>query len=290
FTYSTSAPPGDGFDVMTNFLTRSRSGYCIHFAAAMALMARVEGIPSRVSIGFLPGTRTNGAWQVRGSNMHAWPELYFQGYGWVRYEPTAAVGQSPTWSVQNPNSVPQTQSSADATESASAAATPSAPSASTSAGAASSAPASSQESGPSLPWRTILMSLAGVLVVALLACTPMLLRAGRRRRRLSSGDPSALVAGAWREVHDSWTDHGLSWAALSPRAQFAAVSDQLGPEGAAALGRLAGAEERARYARSLGEIGDVGGDVEVIRKGLAAADTPRAHWLATWWPRSLWHR
>ncbi|QCV86989.1 transglutaminase domain-containing protein [Acidipropionibacterium jensenii] len=290
FTYSTSAPPGDGFDVMTNFLTRSRSGYCIHFAAAMALMARVEGIPSRVSIGFLPGTRTNGAWQVRGSNMHAWPELYFQGYGWVRYEPTAAVGQSPTWSVQNPNSVPQTQSSADATESASAAATPSAPSASTSAGAASSAPASSQESGPSLPWRTILMSLAGVLVVALLACTPMLLRAGRRRRRLSSGDPSALVAGAWREVHDSWTDHGLSWAALSPRAQLAAVSDQLGPEGAAALGRLAGAEERARYARSLGEIGDVGGDVEVIRKGLAAADTPRAHWLATWWPRSLWHR
>ncbi len=48
------------------------------------------------------------------------------------------------------------------------------------------------------------------------------------------------------------------------------------------------AEERARYARSLGEIGDVVGDVETIRAALAAQDTPRPEWLASWLPASLW--
>lgn len=288
FTYSTTAPPGDGFDVLTNFLTKSRSGYCIHFAAAMALMARIEGIPSRVSIGFLPGTEVNGLWQVRGTNMHAWPELYFQGYGWVRYEPTAAVAESPAWSVENPNSVPQTDPSAG--ESAEPNVEPSAtatPSSSSPSGTPAPAPGSTQSPGSPFPWRAVLISLGVAIVVVLLACTPMLLRAGRRRRRLSATDPSALVAGAWREVHDSWTDHGLSWPQGSPRAQYAAAAGQLPDDAAEALARLARAEERARYARSIGEIGDVVGDVETVRNALAEGETPRSSWVATWWPRSL---
>ena len=56
----------------------------------MAMMARVVGIPSRVAVGFLPGERVGNIWEVSIRDMHAWPELFFAGYGWVRFEPTPA--------------------------------------------------------------------------------------------------------------------------------------------------------------------------------------------------------
>ena len=49
------------------------------------MMARVVGIPSRVSVGFLPGKQVGEAWRVSIRDMHAWPELYFASYGWVRF-------------------------------------------------------------------------------------------------------------------------------------------------------------------------------------------------------------
>ena len=55
FTYSTEPLPGSGYEAMQNFLLRDHKGYCEQFASAMAMMARVVGIPSRVSVGFLPG-------------------------------------------------------------------------------------------------------------------------------------------------------------------------------------------------------------------------------------------
>ena len=57
FTYSTEPLPGSGYRALENFLLRDRRGYCEQFAGAMAMMARVVGIPSRVSVGFLPGER-----------------------------------------------------------------------------------------------------------------------------------------------------------------------------------------------------------------------------------------
>ena len=68
----------------------------------MAMMARVVGIPSRVSVGFLPGDRDGDSWEVSIRDMHAWPELYFAGYGWVRFEPTPAsvTGAAPSWTVR----------------------------------------------------------------------------------------------------------------------------------------------------------------------------------------------
>ena len=68
----------------------------------MAMMAREVGIPSRVAVGFLPGERVeDNTWEVSIRDMHAWPELYFAGYGWVRFEPTPAsvTGTAPSWTV-----------------------------------------------------------------------------------------------------------------------------------------------------------------------------------------------
>lgn len=92
FTYDLSPPPiPAGEDPLTHFLFDSRVGYCEQFAGAMALLARQAGIPARVGIGYTSGTGTGeGSWEVSESDAHAWPELYFQGVGWLRFEPTPA--------------------------------------------------------------------------------------------------------------------------------------------------------------------------------------------------------
>lgn len=94
FTYSVE-PGADAkdqlasTDYLTNFLTESKTGYCQQFATAFAVLARSLGYPSRVVVGFLPGEPTErGRYLVRGTDAHAWPEVYFEDYGWIAFEPT----------------------------------------------------------------------------------------------------------------------------------------------------------------------------------------------------------
>ena len=66
-----------------------RQGYCEQFATAMALMARAVGVPSRVVLGFTPGTRINDTTvQVMDKNAHSWVELWIPSYGWMAFDPT----------------------------------------------------------------------------------------------------------------------------------------------------------------------------------------------------------
>ncbi len=91
FAYSENVAKKDSDDYLTYFLTESRTGYCQQFSTAFALLARTLGYPSRVSVGFLPGQEapdTSDTYVVRGTDAHAWPEIYFEDYGWVRFEPT----------------------------------------------------------------------------------------------------------------------------------------------------------------------------------------------------------
>ena len=84
---------GSGSDTLEAFLDEGSpgalTGYCEQFAAAMAVMARTINIPSRVAIGFLKPTESApGTYVYSLRDLHAWPELYFPGAGWVRFEPT----------------------------------------------------------------------------------------------------------------------------------------------------------------------------------------------------------
>jgi transglutaminase-like putative cysteine protease len=97
FVYSLDVPASTSGDATIDFLTR-KSGYCEQFSSAFALFARLIGIPSRVAIGFTPGeaspigTSNVQLFNVRGQHAHAWPEVWFDGIGWVLFEPTPGRG------------------------------------------------------------------------------------------------------------------------------------------------------------------------------------------------------
>ena len=113
FTYSTNVPvPQNGNDAMDYLLTNYK-GYCQYYAWTMATMARELGIPARVAVGFAGGTEKDGTYTVTTHDLHAWPELYFAGIGWLRFEPTPGVGTAvhssiPGYAVAGPTTKPTT--------------------------------------------------------------------------------------------------------------------------------------------------------------------------------------
>lgn len=108
FVYSEEAPVEQGYDgtgaeIVAAFL-EARAGYCVHYAAAMTLMARTLGIPARIAVGFVPGTASPnvpGEFVVTTDDLHAWPELHFDGLGWVRFEPTPSRGAVPAYATDD---------------------------------------------------------------------------------------------------------------------------------------------------------------------------------------------
>lgn len=92
YTYDTNiAAPPPGTEAASWFLFQSRHGFCNYFATAMTLMARSLGIPARVAAGYTNGkynTSTN-EWDIAGTDAHAWTQVYFAGYGWINFEPSA---------------------------------------------------------------------------------------------------------------------------------------------------------------------------------------------------------
>jgi transglutaminase-like putative cysteine protease len=253
FTYSTQAPGSGTDDSSTDALVQfldAKRGYCVHFSSAMAVMARTLGIPARVAIGFLPGElQSDGDRVISVHDAHAWPELYFEGTGWVRFEPTPRAGLAtpPEWAVAPTGALPEDPLPSEQAQ----------PEPSETAGAQPSAPALPQEEIPSsstedgglnIPWRLVLALavLAGVLI------TPWLtvLLASRRRWR-SARSPAERAEAAWEELRVGLQDLGVTWARTwTPRAvqQRLGAEYDLGEAGGAALARLVTAIETARYA------------------------------------------
>ena len=87
-----NAPP-PGAEPVHYFLFESQEGYCNYYASAMAVMLRSQGVPARLSIGFAAGEYNDdlGFYRVRDADAHVWVEVYFPGYGWIQFEPTASL-------------------------------------------------------------------------------------------------------------------------------------------------------------------------------------------------------
>lgn len=85
-----------GEDAVHHLLLESRRGFCEQIGSALVVMLRSLGIPSRLVVGYVPGEydSTTGEWLSRGTDAHAWAEVYFPGIGWQGFDPTAGVALS----------------------------------------------------------------------------------------------------------------------------------------------------------------------------------------------------
>jgi transglutaminase-like putative cysteine protease len=296
FSYSTDVPASSS--PLVSFLN-NKKGFCQQFAGTFAVMARLAHLPTRIDVGFTPGSQVGpGVWQVTDKNAHAWPEVYFSGYGWVRFEPTPGTvtgERAPGWA---PNSTTSQSPGRTAAPSTGPSAAPSnakdkalnfrdAPGGRT----AAVTPTPSAAPEP-FPWALML----AMLLVLLVALAPATVRQVIRRRRLrgthapAAPDPATGALIAWQEVRDTSRDLGWNWSrARTPRdtAAWLATHGTDEQTNAAAL-RLAGAVGRARYGRTPDAIGtNVAHDARVVVRGMLAASTSKALWRARLWPVSV---
>jgi transglutaminase-like putative cysteine protease len=96
FTYSTDVDVADDADALLTFLTQTKTGFCQQYATAMAVLVRKLGIPARVAVGYQEGTlQDDGTYLVQTKDAHAWVEVFFEGYGWLQFEPTPGRGTPP---------------------------------------------------------------------------------------------------------------------------------------------------------------------------------------------------
>lgn len=252
FAYSLETPVDEGFDgtgadAVAQFL-EVRSGYCIHFAGAFALMAESLDMEVRIVVGYLPGLLTEttrgdeAVYSVSSDQLHSWPEVLFPGVGWVPFEPTASLGVPTAFSA-----------AATAGGGSGGAATP----------APTAAPSTEQTSGPDIEREDagdnagatgelrrldptpIVLTTLGVLVALLLPAFSRLALRLARRGRARRGDAGA----AWVELRATMQDLRVPLSdAESPRMR----GDDLIRDSrvdADAMRVLVTAVERASYAR-----------------------------------------
>ena len=314
FQYDVNAPLAQGYDAggmdsMEQFM-ETRTGYAGHFAPAMALMAREVGIPARVAVGYLPTAPVEDPqggehFEVGTGDAHAWPELYFQGVGWVRFEPTPGIPTTPEYAPESGNE-PGEDASGQPDETPSE--EPSQPQEPTS----ESTDEQSQPPAPETPepeeaqqdTNTGLMIpiwvlvLGGVLLLLLLlAALPRLVRGRRRRARLAdmantSLSPQDRANAAWDELEDLSVDHGGSPKdSDTPRVRARRMAAGI-PAASEAVDRIVSDVEHASYAApdASWKPSASAADLGKVHDELMHRASGGQRFRATWWPASVFRR
>jgi transglutaminase-like putative cysteine protease len=230
FDYSTEVSTGHGALDLEEWLTDPDSlnyhvGYCEQFAAAMAVLGRAVQIPSRVVWGFTPGSveqQSDGTdvIVVRDKNAHAWVEMWMDGFGWVKFDPTprgdGALPESITAAFDPTPFLPPSDSDAP---------TIARPGFFDDGGAFDRAEPiddtlNGRSSGIELTWAWLVVPVALLLVGAI----PILKSVRRRRRiqRLRNGD----ITAAWDEIVDRLTDLGTPVPSYQTPIEFARATDR----------------------------------------------------------------
>jgi hypothetical protein len=258
----------------------------------MAAMIRIAEVPARVAVGFTPGEKQkDGTYRVTTNDAHAWPEAWFAGAGWIRFEPTPRRdGQTvvPDYAATPGTPAPGEEEQVGANPT---------PTLGPDGAAADSTGNAKLDQLDRIENQTPVdgtgdsgagtaarhrrsFAVAAVVALLVLLMAPRALYLLRRRRRWRSGG----ALSGWAQVCEDAVDLGHVWRPSdSPRAAALALSRryELDATARAALGRLSTAAERARYARDgAGDVAGLAEDAAVVRTALSAAVTKKARWRA----------
>ena len=295
FSYSLQSNVANSPQGLLDFLKVTRQGYCQQFAFAMAVLARLAGIPSRIAIGYTAGRpRPNGTWAVSTADAHAWPELYFSGIGWLRFEPTPGGFDGQETAVE-PSYVATAGAGGGSAKGhpvggGSGSGSPSASpnvlrhvQVPTSGEAPLTAAGRRQRGGPPV-------GLIVLAVLAAAAAAPGSVRVITRRRRWrSASDDPALALAGWQELCADLEDYGLRCrVSESPRALARRIRSVTGLDEQAGLAitRIASVVERARYAPVPATASTIRADVALVHRGLARTAGRKARLRAALLPAS----
>lgn len=281
FRYSETSPVANGYDgngveVIAKFL-QAKAGYCVHFSSAMAVMARTLDIPSRIAVGYAPDNSTTlkdgqTTYLATSDDLHAWTEIYFEGVGWTRFDPTTGIGSATAF--QEPiTSTPTDQGT-----------TPTAPDVVNSRGQdqpQDSTVAATVATTNTAP-RTAFATLAGLIVVGGL---PWLVRTVRRRWRINRGRLS--VEPLWSELEDIARDFGVAVSAADTPRGFATALGQRPGIDEVALGALLQRVELSRFSREVTQEGDGVADAQAVMASVRGGASWRKRLRAALLPRSL---
>ena len=241
------SPAGHGLDRLISMVgTGPMIGDQEQYAALMALMVRSIGIPARVVVGFAPSASGGGATELRGSDLTAWVEVPFEGFGWVPFDPTPPADKPVTdtqeraqterreVAVEVPPALPQVPP--DTVDNESADQHP------------EDAPPPETAAGDSfmpvllvamLGWTLLVVAVFAAPIVAILA-----IKARRRRRRLAAARPADRITGGWLELVDTATDAGYRPVPWQTRSE---VARDLAGAGVLQLDWLAPAADAAQF-------------------------------------------
>ncbi len=288
FEYELKTEPGTSSSDLVNFLD-NQEGYCEQFAAAMAIMARIVGIPARVAVGYLPGEQQeDGRWVVRANEAHAWAELYFEGTGWVAFEPTPSTrtGNVPVWTVPPEDGGTGT---GDGSQPPGGVAQPGSPDGldpGLQPGDLGGSADGGDASGESSPWPVVAISAGAVALIAALPTVVARTRRGLRWRR-AGRDPVAAAEAAWSDLRDTVRDAGFDWnLAATPRAtgRELATAAGLDEDSRDLLVHLVTSTERARYSTTPADAEGLREDSAMLRRTLLRSRPLGRRVTAALWP------
>lgn len=301
FVYTLDAPDGDGrnnLEVVGDFLER-RSGYCSHYASALAVLGRALGVPTRMVLGYSASgvqAEADFTYEVTADQLHAWVEAYIDDVGWVPFDVTPASADdadaddaADTLAAQigDDADAPAQEDDADTAEEDGATTDDDTPDTD---GNTRDDEATSEQrasgTGDTSPAASLAWAVGGigaVLVITALCCLPMLVRRRRRRRRLriasgTGADGERWIA-AWQEIVDSAWDNGVRWGkAETDRDIVRRITDRLesgssvGTETIEQVGRIAVQATAAAFGGTSEHAGDLAPIVESAVEAMRAAN------------------
>lgn len=249
FSYSLSTRVGDSGNDLVDFLT-NKTGFCQQYAGAMAIMLRIAGVPARVVVGYTHAAPDeNGSFTVTTNDAHAWVEAYFEGFGWIPFDPTPLVGADAARAVSLPWAPHADSGATTATSSANSTANLGRDIPSKDLSVAQGNKSSRGSGGGAHAPAWVIWLIVGIaLLVIAIVLLPATIRLARRRSRLRAAarGPDPL----WQELADTAIDLGYVWAPVRTPRQVVAWLRREGVsrEADGSLQTLARAVELSRYA------------------------------------------